>query len=103
MIKDGADCHRPWEATAIIIDHPSQSPQIRGCIIADWSAASAEPQLYPSLRSKSRGILQSELICGVMLLHRLLYNDYWLLDKSQSDGSIKVCCYSPRDLDSTAD
>jgi hypothetical protein len=77
LIDDDDDSRRPWETTALVCDH---THCIRGCIIADWSATSGPP---PPGR-----ILQSELMAGAVLLHRLLYADYRPL--AESDGRVEV-------------
>ncbi|KAK5651057.1 hypothetical protein OQA88_1048 [Cercophora sp. LCS_1] len=80
LIDDDNDSRRPWETAALVCDH---THCIRGCIIADWSATSDVPPAPGT-------ILQSELVAGTVLLHRLLYIDYWPLVKSFSDSRVEI-------------
>lgn len=77
LIEDDTDPHRAWEAAAIIVD---QFNHICGCLNADWSTIPTESpgrsHPTPSQHKMPSGILQSELVCGMMLIHRLLYDDY---------------------------
>jgi hypothetical protein len=64
-IGDNNDSQRPWKTSNLFCDH---NHYIRGCIIADWPANSDGPPLPGTL-------LQSELLEGTVLLHRVPYTD----------------------------
>ncbi|KAK0707231.1 hypothetical protein B0T21DRAFT_86149 [Apiosordaria backusii] len=80
LAEDDSNTRRPWEIVTIICD---ETYRIRGCTIADWSATSDKP--FPS-----GAILQSELVAGTALLHRLLYKDYWPPASSLSESSVEI-------------